>query len=202
MEQPVLPSVGPVVQPAIHRPLRRRAHLHFSTTEIVSILISMATIVLAFNMFGISDQGIIFGLVLGIIGHELAHKFIAQSLGLESRYKLWEIGLVLVVAFAIITRGRFIFAAPGFVVTDGTVDSRERGLISLSAPTANIILALFFILAGGVWAMSAAYINILLAIFNLLPVGPLDGAQVMEWSPAVWTCSFVFACLLGMMLVV
>ncbi len=168
--------------------------------ELFSIIVSMVTIVLAFNIFSISDSGIVFGVVLGIIGHEVSHKLVAQSMGFDSRYKLWEIGLVLVVAFAIISRGRFIFAAPGFVVTEGFADARERGLISLSAPGANILLASIFILIGGAWAISAAYVNTLLAIFNLLPAGPLDGTSVMEWSPVVWASSFGFACLLGLVM--
>jgi len=189
------------MRPTMRKPVRQWAHIHFSTVELASILVSMVTIALAFNMFGISDQGIIFGVILGIIGHEIAHKFVAQSMGFESKYKLWEIGIVLVIAFAIISRGKFIFAAPGFVVTEGMADRRERGWISLSAPGANIILATLFLLIGGAWAISAAYVNVLLAIFNLLPVGPLDGASVMEWNPTVWTSSFGFACLLGLVLI-
>ncbi len=171
------------------------AHIHFNTTEMVSILISIITLVLAFNIFKISDSGIILGVVLGIVLHEIAHKVVAQSMGFESRYKLWEIGLVLVIAFAIITRGRFIFAAPGFVVTEGEASTRHRGLISLSAPAANIALAaLFFAMGPGVaWARSAAYVNALLAVFNLLPLPPLDGARVIEWNQGAWGAAFVMA---------
>lgn len=192
MERPV---------PLTRRPARAQpepAGIRFSATELLSILVSMVTIVLAFHMFGVRDQGIILGVVLGITFHELAHKLVAQSMGFESRYKLWEIGLVLVMAFAIISRGRFIFAAPGYVVTEGMADDRERGIISLSAPAANALLALAFFMLGGAWAMSAAYVNVLLAAFNLLPMRPLDGASVMEWSPGVWSCAFALTLLLGL----
>lgn len=176
--------------------------ISLSTTELVSILISMITLVIAFNMFGVVDHGIILGVILGITFHEVAHKFVAQSMGFRSKYKLWEIGLVLVIAFAIISRGRFIFAAPGFVVTEGMASTRQRGLISLSAPAANIFLAIMFFLIGGPWALTAAYVNILLAAFNLLPVPPLDGASVMEWSQATWSTAFIFTLLLGLVFLV
>ncbi len=168
-----------------------------STNEIISILVSMLSLVFAFHMFRVSDSGIIFGVVIGVLFHEMVHKFVAQSMGFESRYKLWEIGVVLVIAFAIITRGRMIFAAPGFVVTDGAATKREQGIISLSAPSANIFLALVFFIIGGTFAMSVAYINTLLAIFNLLPVPPLDGSKVFEWDEGIWGVAFVFSLLLG-----
>jgi len=172
-------------------------HIHFSATEIASILVSMITLFLAFHMFGVSDSGIVVGVVLGITLHEVGHKLVAQFMGFESRYKLWEIGIVLVLAIAIITRGKFIFAAPGFVVTEGNATARECGWISLSAPATNIILAIFFFMFTGALAMSAAYVNILLAIFNLLPVPPLDGAAVMEWSPSMWSLAFGISIVLG-----
>ncbi len=194
------PPAGRIpVMPA--RPARE-ARIHFGFLEIASILVSIVTMALAFQMFGVSDSGIILGVVLGITAHEISHKLVAQAMGFESRYKLWSIGLVLVVAFAIISRGRFIFAAPGFVVTEGMASIRERGIISLSAPAANILLAALFLLVGGVWAVSAAYVNVLLAAFNLLPVGPLDGSPVMEWNPAVWASGFGLTCLLGAIMII
>jgi Zn-dependent protease len=172
--------------------------IHFSKTELASILISIVTMVFAFQMFSISDPGIIVGVALGITLHEIAHKLVAQSMGFESRYKLWEVGIVMILALAIISRGRFIFAAPGFVVTEGMATDRERGIISLSAPATNIGLAIFFFAVGGTFGLSAAYANVLLAVFNLIPFPPLDGVTVMGWSPSVWGAAFVAALSLGL----
>jgi len=201
MQRPVPLSKRHMIHKQAPRQIPPKASgIHFSSSELVSILISMVTMVLAFYMFNISDSGIILGVVLGITFHEIAHKLVAQSMGFESSYKLWEIGLVLVLAFAILSRGKLIFAAPGFVVTEGAATVEDHGIISLSAPAANIFLALLFILVGGPIAMSAAYINILLAVFNLLPIGPLDGSKVIAWSPTVWSTSFVFSLVLGLII--
>jgi Zn-dependent protease len=183
--------------PTARRP--ERAGFNISTLEVFYILISIVTLYLAFTyFFKISDQGILVGVFFGILVHELSHKFVAQSMGFKSEYKIWEIGLVLVLALAFITKGRVIFAAPGFVVTEGLASVRERGIISFSAPFSNIMLALVFLAISAPWSTSAAYVNILLGIFNLLPLDPLDGNKVMAWSQGIWTGSFVFAILLGL----
>lgn len=163
------------------------------------MLLSAVTLYLAFTyFFNISDQGILIGIVAGVIIHELSHKFVAQSMGFKSEYKIWEIGLVMVLAVALMTKGKIIFAAPGFVVTEGMAGIRERGIISFSAPLSNILLALIFFGIATPWAVSAAYVNVLLGIFNLLPIGPLDGSKVLAWSPSVWVCGIIFAVILGL----
>ena len=92
-----------------------------------------------------------------------------------------------------------IFAAPGavyivpriFGVGHG-ITKRENGLISLSGPLANILVAIaFLILAnyGGFLAFvgsTGLRVNLWLAAFNLLPFGMLDGRKVFNWSPAIW----------------
>ncbi len=185
-----------------HVPLlpRKGAHVHFSSAEAAAIAVSMVTLILAFHMFKVSDTGIILGIVAGVTLHEVVHKLVAQSMGFESRYKLWELGLVLVVAFAIITKGRFIFAAPGFVVTEGEATAAERGKISLSAPATNLVLVLLFFGMGGIWR-SAAYVNALLGVFNLLPIPPLDGATVREWSSGIWSAAFGLALALAIFMI-
>lgn len=184
-------------RPLHHAHAKVHTGIHFSTIEFTSILISIVSMIVAFHMFKVSDNGIMIGIIVGVVLHEIVHKVVAQSMGFHSRYKLWEVGLLLVIAFAIISRGRFIFAAPGFVVTEGMATARERGIISLSAPATNIALAVFFLAIGAGWARSAAYANTLLAIFNLIPLSPLDGAAVREWSVGTWSAAFALSAALG-----
>lgn len=167
-----------------------------SAGEIASLVISIVTLVISFSYF-ISSQGLIYGLVIGFIAHELAHKFVAQSLGYYSEYKVWSVGLVLAIASAIATRGTFVFAAPGYVTTHGHAPIKHVGLVSLAAPLANIILAMLFVFVNTPLSMEMAYINILLAGFNLLPLGPMDGSAVYRWSVGVWGTAMLFCVVFG-----
>jgi len=194
------PARIPLRVASVRRPPPKiRKGISISALETSYILITLITLILAFTyFFGIDDEGIIIGVTMGVILHELGHKFVAQSLGFHSEYRLWLIGLVLVLAFALISKGKFIFAAPGFVVTEGYATLKEKGMVSLAAPATNILLVLFFLAIPVPWGKSAAMVNAFLAIFNLLPISPLDGKTVKNWSEAVWASSFVVSLALSL----
>lgn len=121
----------------------------------------------------------------GFLAHELAHKVVAQRLGRVAAFQanLRLLGITLISGLA-----GFLFAAPGAVTHRGPSSIRDRGLVAIAGPLANLVLILVFVLvsvlphpvlftlgAFGIW------INALLAGFNLLPVGPLDGKTVWRW---------------------
>ncbi len=174
-------------------------------TEIIHLLVSWITITLAFSInslyLGISRFIIEFPILLLVLGlgfvlHELGHRTVARKFGLLAVYRAWIPGLLLALGLAVMTGGRFIFAAPGAVYIGGRpITRRENGLISLAGPAVNIILALGFL---GLYLLSPVrsilelvglygmYTNFFLAAFNLLPVPPLDGSKVILWNPVVW----------------
>jgi hypothetical protein len=49
----------------------------------------------------------------GFVGHELAHRYVARLYGCLAEFRLWPLGLVMAVVFALVSGGRMIFAAPG-----------------------------------------------------------------------------------------
>ena len=133
--------------------------------------------------------------------HELGHKFMAQSKGLWSEFRAWPTGLLLAIGMAIISRGGFVFAAPGatmispvkrnkFGYTMQILKPKDMGEISVIGPIINIILCLIF----GVLALISplmifkigAQVNAWLAIFNMIPISMLDGAKIWHWSKAIW----------------
>ena len=143
------------------------------------------------------------GIGTGFLFHELAHKGVAQRYGYRAEFRMWKLGLIIAVASAVISFGRFLFFAPGAVYTSAhkQPDPGEEGRISAAGPVANIVLAgLFFLLAAGtansdIWNLVGKFgfqVNLWLAAFNLIPFPPLDGVKILRWNKLAW---FVMAAL-------
>ena len=132
-------------------------------------------------------------LVVGFVAHELAHKYAATRYGYLSIYRMWPAGLGLALLAGLASGGRILFAAPGAVVIlMDYFTPREGGTIGLSGPLTNLGLACifgsmcFFEGVVGLIGFYGAFINLWFAFFNLLPVPPLDGSKVFQWSPKIW----------------
>jgi Zn-dependent protease len=133
---------------------------------------------------------------IAFIVHEMAHKFTAMKYGYWAEFQMNS--MMLVVAVAMAALAGIVFAAPGATMIYGTYISREEnGKISLAGPVSNLILvlpfaALIFIghSAGSgllaVIGLVGVKVNAMIAAFNLLPVGPLDGAKILSWNPAIF----------------
>lgn len=192
------------------------------STEMVDLLLSLSALTIAFAVLGqgsvpSAEVFLISALAVGtgFLLHELAHKFVAQRYGYWAEYQANRMGLILIIAMALMG---FIIAAPGAVVirqghipsggqnywTDGgaSMENAERNVtrdllwISLAGPLTNIVLMAFFLmlLVSGILTsrlfLNAAYfaffINLTLAAFNLIPVGPLDGRKIYRGNPMIW----------------
>ena len=133
---------------------------------------------------------------IAFVVHEMAHKFTAMKYGYWAQFQMNS--MMLVVAVAMAAPAGIVFAAPGATVIYGNYISREEnGKISLAGPVSNLILIIPFaamIFAGqaaGAWFLAViglvgVKINAMIAAFNLLPVGPLDGAKILSWNPAIF----------------
>ncbi|MBI2135381.1 site-2 protease family protein [Candidatus Woesearchaeota archaeon] len=131
---------------------------------------------------------------LGFLLHELGHKFVAQRYGCFAEFRAFNQMLILAIFLAIITGGRFVFAAPGAVMITGRVDIRKNGIISAAGPVVNLILALFFLsilfmFPSGlmkILAFYGFYINSFLALFNMIPFGLFDGSKIIRWNRKIY----------------
>ncbi len=183
--------------------------------EARDIIISAVVIAFVFAYSGFSISSIInfpialIAVSLGFVLHELGHRYFARNFGCYAEFKMWRSGLGFALLFSLITGGRFVFAAPGAVVIHPRMDlwgnpvplsKKKLGIISVSGPVMNIILALVFLLSNFFFPLYlfkwGARINLWLAIFNLLPFGPLDGLKIYSWDKRVWGSVFAFAFIL------
>jgi len=136
---------------------------------------------------------------LGFIGHELAHRYVARKFGCWAEFRLWPMGLIMALILALISGGRMIFAAPGAVYIIPRyaglgygIGKRENGLISISGPITNVVVAMLFLIIssfGGIFnfvGLQGFFINLWLAAFNLIPFGNMDGQKILRWNPIIW----------------
>ena len=183
----------------------------FTTQEIRELTISWVVLAVLFSIpWGIAGFPVIlFTLGLAFIGHELAHKFVAQNYGFLAQYRMDPQNLVFAFFLAIITMmGGFpiIFAAPGAVVIypinrmGRPATQGQAGRIAIAGVLINLTFAAFFallsLISGGFMSQIASiglWVNGFLAFFNLLPFGVLDGRKVLYWDKRIWLVTLILA---------
>lgn len=188
----------------------QQSGMHFSRTEIIHLVISVAVLTIAFSFAFVPIRSSawsiasflsvlprsLLAIVTAFVFHEIAHKYMGQKYGFWSEFRMFPQGLLLALVFGVFAG--IVFAAPGAVQIHGSPGKREYGQISAAGPLANIGIALVsmgvsFVFSGLIasTAFFIGYINIFLALFNLLPFGPLDGRKVMSWRFDVWLILFI-----------
>ena len=179
--------------------------------ELRDLLIAWVTLSFCFStayLFRFKSFLLYFGISLvtlgaGFIAHELAHRSLARRYGCIAEFRAWPMGLLMALIFALLSRGAFIFAAPGAVYIGPKLmgyrltSKREIGSISLVGPISNALIGLGFLglsfIPGIIGFMGTIgfRVNIWLAAFNLIPLGMMDGYKIFSWSPKVWAASAI-----------
>jgi len=175
----------------------------FSRQEVKELAISAVALGFIFSIgYGLNPLMVLMItaiISLSFIPHELAHKYVAIKYGCFARYQMWKKGLMFALALAILTGGRFVFAAPGAVMIytafrDGhgvrqvSLTAKQNALISAAGPAMNIMIALLFlpVATGSDFFGTIVRINAFLALFNLLPFPPLDGSKIIWYNFLLW----------------
>ncbi|MBU0586834.1 site-2 protease family protein [Candidatus Micrarchaeota archaeon] len=151
-----------------------------------SIFSSIPILILRISFFAITVG-------IGFVIHELSHKFVAQKFGAYAEFFMWPLGLVIALATSFLG---FVFVAPGAVYIQAQrITKRQNGLISLAGPLSNLIIGCMFLFIGAIFPFNIAglslwgfgsFVNFWLGMFNMLPIHPLDGGKIMDWSMPVW----------------
>ena len=117
-----------------------------------------------------------------VILHELMHKFVAISFGLEAIFKAYYPGLALGVILKLVNSPLLILA-PGFVTIPSSTSTSISAVVAFAGPFTNLLLwiAAYFLSQKQVLFLALTIkINLILFIFNMIPFGPLDGAKVLN----------------------
>ena len=184
----------------------------FSRRELRDLAIGLLVIIVLpfFRIWGFFDTASDF--VLGVVGvltlafmlHELAHKFMAQRLGMWAEFRLSTTGLLLTfLSFILLqtTALPLMIIAPGAVMIAGMLNWNEYGKISIAGPATNIAQAIIWMLIYlavplnmlGLIAYYGIAINAFLALFNLIPFGVFDGMKIFKWDKRVWVAAAISA---------
>ena len=136
-------------------------------------------------------------ILVAFVGHELAHRGVARMYGAYAEFIATPLGLALTFAsgflpnLVILTPGYVRVVAPTwrpgwmkaltYSVAAGPLSNLLMGFASLSVLS---IASLSGWLGSFLSAM--AKVNAWIAFFNLLPVPPLDGSKIVNYSKELW----------------
>ena len=119
----------------------------------------------------------------------LTMEVVAKSMGIWSEYRVWPIGIVMLLVFSLAFRSPFCVAGRSkFQCAKPT--KKSFGLISLSGPVACLLL-------GGIFAMLLNFgyeqlgslgvmVCMTKATFDLIPTPPMNGKEIFDWTKIIW----------------
>lgn len=133
---------------------------------------------------------------LAVVVHEFAHNILAYKYKADAQFRFWWTGLAFVIATAYLFGN--VFAVPGRTIVKAEhLDKKQRGMIYLIGPAANILFAALLLAIAPLSPLISQIahvgvpISLLLAIYNLMPFKPMDGKHVRKWSRAIWALAFI-----------
>jgi Zn-dependent protease len=137
--------------------------------------------------------------------HEFGHRQVAKHFGLQTKFRLLTFGMIITVIglmmglFSLLLNTVALpsLALPGAVVVLGLDKiNRQTGLTKIAGPTVNlfygfILLIISFLIPTALYPLNlfmgyAAALNFILGGFNLIPLGILDGKNILQWNKGAY----------------
>jgi len=144
------------------------------------------------------------------IFHEFGHRQAAKYFKLQTKFRLLTFGMVLTV-FSLVAGLLNLpvpsLALPGAVVVLGLDKvSNETGLCKAAGPSVNLVYGMILFMISflipnpfGILFVTSAYLNFMLGAFNMIPIGILDGHNILKWNKKVYI--LLLASLGGMLII-
>ena len=134
-----------------------------------------------------------------------SHKRIGEKFDCTAIYKFNYYLFIISMLTALLFQGIFVFAALGSIMINSSyytrlghkfvnISRREAGLIALSGPMANIVLAITSLLLYPLFPpffSALRNISVFMALFSLVPIPPLEGHFILWWNRPVWLACFL-----------
>ena len=206
---------------------RIRRYYKFGKNELAWLVISILAMafIVGFRFDGDKFELSVFlsnfsrGLVavaIAVMVHESAHRIFGLNMGYKTEFKPFMYGLLAGVILAFMSSGKIIILAYSGVLLNIMEKHRlgyfryqlgyfDLGKVSLTGPMANLLVAIAakslpFIPQP--WADKIVFVNVLFAITNVLPIPPLDGANIMYASKTAYPLVFGAIISCGLLLLV
>lgn len=153
--------------------------------------------------------------------HEFGHRQTAKHFGLQTKFRLLTNGMILTIVSLIITLTMYgsglppipMIALPGAVVVLG-LDKIDRvtGWTKAAGPIVNLVYGTILIIISlfvtsyplNLFIGYAGFINFSLGIFNCIPIGILDGQNILKWNKGIYillTSSLIIMLILTFILI-
>ncbi|MFX1256494.1 MAG: hypothetical protein ACFFAN_01440, partial [Promethearchaeota archaeon] len=131
--------------------------------------------------------------------HEFGHRQVAKHFKLQTKFRLLTFGMILTFFSLILALSTLMLgstpiptiALPGAVVVLGLdkID-RKTGLCKAAGPIVNLIYGTILLILSFLipiyplnWFIAyAAALNFMLGAFNMIPIGILDGQNILKWN--------------------
>lgn len=162
--------------------------------------------------------GTILIVLITVLINQAGHRLYALHKGYKVEYQIWWYGLMIGLAFSLVSRGNLLILVPGGIIISQLAYQKigkfpyftsnfDMGMIALAGPLANILFATalktievwFGVPLTEVPLLDMLFkINWYFAVWNLLPIPSLAGSKVFFGSRLLYI--FLFGCIAGYIL--
>jgi len=172
--------------------------------EIFSLAVSLSVLTFAFSYAKAETLNQIFSLIPIVlvtsiiveVVKDFVREVVARSQGVWSEYRLWYFGLAMFLISAIVFKAPF--SSPNRIRHHSPKFTKcSVGLVSLTAVIVPLAFAAIFymLFVNGFTLIGnmGLVISLTMAFFDTLPIPPMNGKDIYDWSKVLWLTLFIAA---------